>query len=173
MSVTVLCRDERVEVANKVLKSFAPETTIVLDAHGYVVVCWKDHCGKLIERRWMTRGQSFYPTWSKLWCHGGTATVALAQLVRWIKGRPVLPLTTWMYWACDRVALLRQQNDNGAAAIESLRDAGYPEVSKCVLCGVDLAIAGFDWWCLDGVSGPCCHHTQGCRQDTTRKTRQT
>lgn len=162
--MTLYCTDDRVDVANEVLKSFAPDTSIRLDAHGYLIVCWTRHNGEKFERRWMTRGQSYYPPWHRHWGHGGTATVALAQLCRWIKDRPVLPLTTWRYWGRDGVALLRQQGDNGEAAIEALRAAGYPEVVPCVLCGVELGDSGYDWWSLGKVSGPCCSMRDGCRQ---------
>lgn len=167
--MTLYCMDDRVDVANRVLLAFAPGTSIRLDAHGYVIVCWTCHGGEKFERRWMTRGQDFYPVWYRHWGHGGTATTALAQLVRWIKGRPVLPLSAWRYWGSDGVALLRQQGDNGAAAIEALQAAGYPDAVPCVLCRVALGSSGFDWWSLNGVSGPCCGMRSGCRQTGKRE----
>ena len=27
------------------------------------------------------------------------------------------------------------------------------------------AATAIDWWHLEGVSGPCCHWTNGCRQE--------
>jgi hypothetical protein len=107
----------------------------------------------------MTRGQDFYPVWNRHWGHGGTASTALAQLVRWVRGLPVLPISTWRYWAGEKCELL-SHGDSGKA-IESLIEAGYPEKVSCVLCGKELS--SFDWWSLDGVSGPCCYSPKECR----------
>lgn len=153
----------RLATSNEVLGAFAPETTLRID-RGHVVVCWRSHA-----KRWMTRGgQDFYPVWHREWGHGGTASTALSQLVRWIKGLPVLPLGTWRYWGGERVALLRQRQ-GAEAAIIALERAGYPAKVPCVLCQRELAGA-MDWWSLDGVSGPCCCWTQGCRQKLDHKT---
>lgn len=156
------CKDLRVDVANAVLRSFAPDTSIRLDAHGYVVVEWVRSNGEKMSRRWMTRGQDWYPVWHRRWAHGGTASVALSQLVRWIQGRPVMSLAAWRHWAAPGCALLRQQGDDGAAAIAALEAAGYPQQAKCVLCGQTGHIG--DWWSLNGVSGPCCGMNRGCEQ---------
>lgn len=156
----MFCKDDRIDVANVVLKCFAAETELRIES-GHVLVCWTQHGGKKFERRWMTRGQDFYPVWHNKWGHGGTASTALAQLVRWVRGLPVLPLTTWRYWSGERVALLRHGNSN--EAISALSAAGYPETATCVLCGMELT-SGFDWWSLDGVTGPCCAWTSGCCQ---------
>lgn len=148
-----------VDVANQVLQSFAPDTRIERRRGGWYV-CWTRRNGEELSRRWMTRGQDFYPVWHREWAHGGTASTALSQLIRWMQGKPVLPLSTWKYWAGDTCKLLRHHPQD---AIRLLLDAGYPEHSKCVLCGVS-PIERFDWWSLDGVSGPCCSYTTGCRQ---------
>ena len=157
------CQNDLVDAANIVLRSFAPGTELRIDPTGYVVVTWFQwRPAERIERRWMTRGEDFYPVWHKKWGHGGTACTALAQLVRWIKGKPVLPLSTWVYWGGERCALLRQ-NEGPEVAMNALRNAGYPESVNCVLCGGPLP-GSFDWWSLDKVSGPCCNHNNGCRQ---------
>jgi len=153
------CRDDRIEIANEVLKCFAPLTTLRLES-GHVLVVWINSSGRH-EKRWMTRGQDFYPVWHRRWGHGGTASTALAQLVRWIKGKPVLPLSTWRYWGGDRCQLLRQGDGN--AAIEKMLAAGYPEKAACVLCRNEIT-GGMDWWSLDGLSGPCCSMRSGCKQ---------
>lgn len=155
-----MLKDDKVDIANRVLECFAPGTTLRLES-GYVLVAWTVSKGKE-ERRWMTRGQDFYPVWHRKWCHGGTASTALAQLVRWIQGKPVLPISTWAYWAGEKVQLLRQGNGN--EAIGMLIAAGYPQVATCVLCGNQIT-GGMDWWSLDGVTGPCCGWTSGCRQN--------
>lgn len=146
--------------ANKALDCFAAGTRIIVRRKIGVCVEWTQHGGKQFSRRWQTLGgQSFYPTWYRHWGHGGTATTALAQLVRWMQKRPVLPLTAWRYWTGEKIALGRQR---GAECVSILAAAGYPETVNCVLCGVELRRLG--WWSLDGVSGPCCNYTEGCRQ---------
>lgn len=149
---------ERLPAANRCLRSFAPTTELAID-RGYVIVRFPLTIRgqrQTVSRRWMTRGQDFYPTWKNIWPHGGTATTALAQLVRWIKELPVLPITSWEYWASDQVKLLSRD------AADQLKRDGYPVTAKCVLC--DQEVKSLDWWSLDGVSGPCCGWTTGCRQ---------
>ena len=163
-------KSERVIVANEVLKSFAPATSIRIDG-GYVLVKWTVSLGGGLtvtrEKRWMTRGNDFFPVWYRSWCHGGTASTALSQLVRWIQGKTVLPLSSWIYWAGENCRLLRQEGDFGESALKKLSDAGYPETVPCVLCG-DHGHIG-DWWHLDAVVGPCCHMSEGCRQKTVQQ----
>lgn len=83
---------------------------------------------------------------------------ALAQLLRWLQGRPVLPIATWRYWASDDVGLL------DANTVDTLEAAGYPKNHCCVLCGEDLTNKNFGWWNLSGTEGTCCYPNQGCRQ---------
>lgn len=153
---------QRIETANRVLSLFAADTRLEI-VGGHAVVCWKQ-CGKPIRRRWMTRGQDFYPVWHKLWGYGGTATTVLSQLVRWIKDKPVLPLTTWEWWGSRICYLFR---DKAEEVIAALREGGYPENAVCVLCERNI-IGGMDWWSLKGVSGPCCFScsmNSGCQQE--------
>lgn len=158
-----MCKDERVEIANEVLRSFAPGTTLRLES-GYVLVEWSARSGTFTDqhsKRWMTRGQDFYPVWHRKWGHGGTSCTALAQLVRWIQCKPVLPIGTWQYWSGDKCRLLR--HGTGENVLQSLLDAGYPAKAECVLCG-EAITGGMDWWSLKGVSGPCCGMRSGCEQ---------
>lgn len=152
----------RVEVANQVLQFFAPDTHLTV-VRGRVFVHWERHGGEKIRRQWMTRGNDFYPVWHHKWAHGGTCCTALSQLVRWIQERPVLPIATWQYWAGKTVFLGREQ---GPRMAEVLTEHGYPQVANCVLCKQPIT-GSLDWWNLDGVSGPCCSWTNGCRQKLT------
>ena len=150
-----------VPMANRVLDCFADGTIVSYIERRGVVVSWRPYNGgEIIYRRWQTRGQDFYPTWYKRWGHGGTACTALAQLVRWIQGKPVLPLSTWRYWFGEKCQLARDRGDEG---IKALIHGGYPDAAICVLCNQPIA-GGMDWWSLDNVSGPCCGWTTGCRQ---------
>lgn len=147
----------RIDVANQALQFFASNTQLRL-ARGYVVVSWTHYDGESVSRRWMTRGQDFYPVWHRQWCYGGTATNALAQLVRWCQGKPVWPISVWKYWCGESVNLTRGR---GEELIKVLLAGGYPEQIRCVLCG--RVPEKMDWWSLHKVSGPCCYNPEGCR----------
>jgi hypothetical protein len=154
--------ETRLAAANACLSSFAKESRIERRRGGFYVI-WTHYWlpveqRKTFEKRWCTRpGQDFYPPWSNKWPHGGTATTALSQLIRWCRGQPVLPISTWRWWASDKCKLLTSE------AVERLLADGYPEHALCVLCQEQID-GGPDWWNLDGVSGPCCGWTSGCRQ---------
>jgi hypothetical protein len=153
-------KPERLEPANRVLACFAEETRLEIRNHRIWVV-WQSYGGKTMERQWLiTRGNSFYPPWHNKWGHGGTATTAMSQLIRWVQDKPVLPMSSWHHWTSERVLLGR---DRGPEMIRLLTEGGYPQHVPCVLCGNQI-VGGLDWWSLDGVSGPCCHWSSGCRQ---------
>lgn len=146
--------NDRLCVANKVLATFS--TSRIERRNNGWFVCWPSHNGEM-SRRWQCRGQDFYPTWSHKYTGGGTACTALSQLIRWMRYQPVLPISTWRYWASEKCKLLP------AAAAEELLSGGYPHHVKCVLCHETIE-GSMDWWSLNGVSGPCCGWTSGCRQ---------
>jgi hypothetical protein len=150
-----LCLEYRIDVANRVLETFAKGSTIERDG-SHFVVAWT-YCGKPMRKRWMTFGQDFYPVWHRKWTGGGTATTALSQLIRWCQGKPVLPLSSWRYWAGDKCKLLP------SSAVDELAASGYPVDVDCVLCHQPIR-GHLDWWSLDGVTGPCCGWTSGCQQ---------
>jgi hypothetical protein len=93
---------------------------------------------------------------------GGTMAMAVGQLVLWIRGKPRLPLRSWEYWASDTIRLA---GDNGPAMLACIAASTYGDgkATRCVLCGGDQV---GDWWSLNGVTGPCCSYTRGCRQAT-------
>lgn len=148
----------KIETSNRVLGSFASSAFIEhrTGVGGGYYIHWPTVHGDVCKR-WMTRGgQDFYPVWSHKWIGGGTSCIALSQLVRWCRGEPVLPLSTWRHWASDRVKLLAPD------AVDILANGDYPKVTPCVLCGGE--ITAMDWWSLNGLSGPCCSWTTGCLQ---------
>lgn len=160
MKIQPVEQSRRMRVANEVLGIIADQTWLTFSG-GYATVNWRQSNGDLFARRWITRGgQSFYPIWSNKWGHGGTCCTALSQLVRWVQGKPVLPMSTWRYWTGERVALGRER---GVEIVQLLTDGGYPEHVKCVLCEREIQ-GGLDWWHLGDVSGPCCSCHSGCRQ---------
>lgn len=150
-------KTDKVTAANEVLDDFARNTQLSQRGKS-VYVTWDTWRPPFtLTKRWQCRGQDFYPVWHRQWGHGGTASTALSQLVRWILDKPVLPTSTWRYWASDACKLLSM------SSVSILVDAGYPDVVRCVLCGREL-LSGLDWWRLDKVSGPCCPYHSGCRQ---------
>jgi hypothetical protein len=144
----------KIVVANQVLATFS-RSRIERRRGGFYVV-WACKRGD-VAKRWCTRGQDFYPMWHRQWPGGGTASTALSQLIRWLRGQAVLPAATWRYWATEKIKLLPHDG------VVTLLAGGYPEHSLCVLCGRQLN-GSLDWWHLDGTSGPCCAWTSGCRQ---------
>ncbi len=161
--------EEKLYAANRVLASFSPAQ--IERRRGGWYVSWqvkhytydsaKNRVAKpsdTVSRRWSCRGQDFYPVWSRKYPGGGTSTVALSQLIRWLRGQPVFGIETWRYWASDTVLLIRKPE-----AINWLLEAGYPDHNTCVLCGERIT-GGLDWWSLNGTSGPCCGWQSGCEQ---------
>ena len=146
----------KIETSNIVLGSFT-NSRIERRKSGWFVL-WDGYRGEQVSRRWQCRGgQDFYPVWHRHWPHGGTASTALSQLIRWNRDQPVLSIHSWRYWAGDVCKLVPP------SAVDTLEAGGYPSESICVLCGNRIE-GGIDWWNLDGVSGPCCHYSSGCRQ---------
>lgn len=156
--MSTLNETTKLVAANEVVKSLVRTAEIERRKNGFYVSWICIGSMKQVTRRWQTRGQSFYSVWHDLWPAGGTSMTALSQLVRWCGGKPVLPISTWQYWASERVKLI------DPATVEVLRLAGYPELAKCVLCKQDITV-GMDWWSLDGVTGPCCGPRNGCKQE--------
>lgn len=149
---------KRLNTANEVLAIIANDTKLVRKCGGWFVE-WSRSNEEQLSRRWSVRSGSHYPPWYRHWGHGGTCALALYQLVRWVKGLPVVPLSTWRYWGGKNVYLAREY---GERVNSILADAGWPETVPCVLCGRDLRTAE-DWWDLDGVVGPCCSFGR-CRE---------
>lgn len=147
--------ESRLDVANRVLATFSPSR--IERRKGGWYVCWENKWQGPMAKRWHCRGQDFYPSWHRKWPGGGTASTALSQLIRWLRDQPVLPISSWRYWASETCKLLP------VTVADDLLAAGYPEHVPCVLCG-ETIVGGLDWWSLDGVTGPCCGWTTGCRQ---------
>lgn len=83
----------RLEYAQQILAAFAPH--VRLWQHRGYWFGW--HVGgKVVQRRWQTRGGSDYPVWYRVRPFGGTACVACSQLVKWLRGGS-LYLPYWEY----------------------------------------------------------------------------
>lgn len=150
----------QLKIANQILELFEPNTRIERRPGGFFVV-WQTYQGEKITRRFSTfSGGSFYPVWHRKWGHGGTCCVALTQLVRWLQGKSVLPLSTWQYWCGDSVQLIK--GDKAHFALNLLSEAGYPNQVVCVFCG-QVPIQ-WDWYYIKGQMEGCgCYCGTGCK----------
>jgi hypothetical protein len=142
-------RTSRLLVANNALQSFMPH--VVLHGSRELRMSWqikgypmRDYPARLrATGDWPAYGYRHRPC-------GGTGYQALAQLIRYVRDLPRLPLATWKYWASDKIALC------GTNTVDILSESDYGERMNCVLCGSDKYDGGVDWWSNDGVVGPCC-----------------
>jgi hypothetical protein len=145
--------DERIEVADEAVWTFIPGVQFYWQRE--LRMCWP---------KWDKKSMHDFPArlrssgdWPMFGYHqrptGGTGMQAIAQLIRYIRDLPRLPLETWEYWASDTIKLTTPQT------VEILRLGGYfdPKKTCCVLCGkTDWSKGGLDWWSLDKVIGPSC-----------------
>lgn len=142
----------RLDTANLALATFLP--TVRLYQARELRMCWDarqpqprhDFPARLRNSGdWTQYGYRQRPT-------GGTGMQALAQMIRFVRDLPRLPLITWEYWAADKIKLCTPET------VELLRQGGYgdPAKTRCVLCGATENKRGIDWWSLDCVVGPSC-----------------
>lgn len=152
--------EAKISVANQVLEAFAPETSISRGKNGFYV-SWKTWRDKQVKKRFSRQsGSCFYPVWHRDWGHGGTACVALTQLVRWLQGQPVLPLATWRYWCGDTVKLIKKQDPETILTL--LERNGYPSEAACIFCGQKPR--RWDWYLTGQLEGVGCYPGTGCKQ---------
>lgn len=152
----------RRKVANQALALFADRISILEDGRvRFQTYPYTD--ADFIVRRWVgiSKG-SHFPKWHRKLCYGGTVTTALHQLVRFVHGKPVGGLNSWVYWCSETIRLA---GDRGVELVEMLKPH-WPE-SRCVLCGMSLEGQGTDWWADKQRVGPCCTMRSGCRQQIT------
>jgi hypothetical protein len=152
---------DKLETVNAAIAVFAPGTTVRREKTGWLVE-WTTCSGKQCSRRWATeKDNELWPVWHKRWPWGGTCTMALSQLMRWLQERPVFGLGTWEYWVGDSIKLGKPE------LLDILRNGGYPIEQICVKCdrSINCKKHGLDWWSLNGTSGPSCRnpHTGACK----------
>lgn len=150
--MTEQLRDYRIGIANLALDTFAPG--VLLYHSRELRMCW-DHRKPPARHDFPARLRTD-GSWPQFGYRqrstGGTGMQAIAQLIRYVRDLPRLPMITWEYWAGERVKLATPRT------VELLTHGNYgdPEKTKCVLCGTATFKRGLDWWSLDGVIGPCC-----------------
>lgn len=135
--------------ANRIVKHFIPYAQIRI-RNARICIHWKVGKKTHLKQFAVRNGQCFYTVWRAPW--GGTCSLALAQVVRRLQGKPVFPLRTWKYWASPKVMIA----NDGPALIDELVSCDWPDLVPCVLCGKTIHQGHLDWWSLDGVSGPYC-----------------
>jgi hypothetical protein len=135
---------ERITKAQSILSTLSTYRIEVI--RGRVVFSFLTPDHKIWSRRWKACSSgSFYPVWRAPY-HGGTFEVCLAQLARYVNGKPHLPMGWW------KRAVAVGCDDKVLAAATA---AGWPESFPCVHCGKELT-TGYDWWSLNGIEGICC-----------------
>lgn len=145
-------RDYRLGVANLVLDTFVPGVMMYEGEYG-LRMSWDnrkqprhDFAARLrSDGSWPLYGYNVRPS-------GGTAYQGIAQMIRYVRDLPRLPLLTWEYWSGDSVKLCTPRT------LELLKSSDYSKKTNCVLCGSSEWKRGLDWWSLDGKIGPCCSH---------------
>lgn len=133
---------ERMAVANQVLPSFCKYSFV--DRRGRLCLEYPESgpVALIVEPTMYLR--------SRVIC-GGNSERAIASLARWVRHQNTYSLTQWRYWAGDTIKLFR---DSDIDPIKILREAGYPERSKCVFCGeIPNRV---DWYNLGDVIGYGC-----------------
>jgi hypothetical protein len=94
----------KLEYAQAILHSFAPEVKLEMD-RGRYFFSWELTGGIKVRKQWQARGDSDYPTWYRHRPFGGTGCVALACLVKWMRGTRPLYLPWWKHVCGDMVRL--------------------------------------------------------------------
>jgi len=136
-------KEERLVNAQKILSVFS-KCKMELNRGKVVFSC--DLYGKPWRKQWVSMSPgSFYPRW-KAPDQGGTGTIAMAQLVRYVLGKPLLPMGWWR-----RVVEVGMEPE----ILDVAKSIGWPESHPCCLCGETLT-TGYDWWSLGKTEGICC-----------------
>lgn len=142
-----MINQERLEISNKIIALLMPKTRLFVRNHR-IWVEWVI-MRSLTTKQWQTSRGSFYPTWSNKFPTGGTYTVAIAQLINWIRDRPCYPIQTWEYWFGNNVGM-----DGREEILPLLQSSDYPKEMKCYFCGrTDVR---FDWYSFGKRSGIGC-----------------
>lgn len=140
----------RFAIANKVMDLLFPASKMQLTIrHERICLKWLTFRGETVEKKWECRDRSWYPTIYDKIPTGGTRIIAIAQLVNWIRDKPVLPIQSWEYWCSDKVGMKPPE------ILEILKNSDYPKEYKCLWCGSNKNL---DWYDFGKQSGLGCLH---------------
>lgn len=142
-----MIEEKKLKAANETLEIFAPGSKLLWIPGRGLHLEWKRGENTICRRYQLLNRSSHYPIWHKKWPHGGTACLALFQLVRWLQDKPCLSIRQWRYWAGNPVRL------GDHRMVDILLAAGYPEAVECVFCGRQI-VGQFDWFNDGSLSGP-------------------
>ncbi len=91
---------------------------------------------------------------------GGTMSVVLGQLTRWIRDQTRSSLWCWEYWCSPTVGLGNSETYPMIAA----STYGNPMKTACIVCG-EPAVKSLDWLtCPEGEGVGPCHLGPRCRK---------
>lgn len=148
-------------IANMVLGSFESKV-LLYDTEGRGLrMCWPVGPGLIWPPKYdFTARLQADGRWPKYGFHhrpcGGTGMQAVAQMIRYVRDLPRLPLSCWLHWAGPTVQLASPRT----LEILKASDYGNPQKTCCVLCGSIIFGYLVDWWSVDGITGPCCRAGQ-------------
>lgn len=157
---------QRLDTVNAAVKLIMPDVSIELEGRAAFVnfLGYRSYGETRPKKRkqWIAVSEgSHFPRWSSEFPHGGTCHAALHQLVRFAQEKPVVTIGAWEAWCGPNI---RVAGDNGQAVVDLLRAGGWPTVATCVVCG-RTPLPRYDWWSLEGVSGPACYNHEECNPE--------
>ena len=154
---------QKLKVANEVVKTIGNKTCKFVVEQNKLYLSWEADTRFYKKLCRLQSGSHYFyaGTFRRNLGIGGTGESAMVQLVRWIKGLNVLPLSQWQYWASPSIELW-QNNDVAKQVIALLTEAGYPAEPVCIFCGKKPP-NGYDWWSLSSKKeGLGCWKPEAC-----------
>lgn len=86
-------------VANQVLALIVSNQTQFELLKNRFYVSWVTPQSVLIKKAWQISSKSdFLPAFYKDWAQDEARCIALSHLAKWLQGRNVLPLSSWVEW---------------------------------------------------------------------------
>jgi len=146
----------RINVANAVLKTFAPRCEFFTEDGSQLFLRTFHGSEVRISQVRIRKSHDWFQK-RNVWPYGGTSEQAAVQLINYIRDYPRLPIETWEYWAGHSIRL------GSAETVRLLRESDYSgPKTRCVLCKSTTFSGGLDWW-DHGPIGPCCWNGN-CRE---------
>lgn len=116
-------RTQRLEQANAILAIFSPKSRLEYSRGIYFK--WIDYKGISHRLKWVGRSRgSDFPTISEKLPFGGTCCNATMELVRWVRGDHVRPLSTWRQFV---------KHGMNPQVLELATKFGWPEQVPCAV----------------------------------------
>lgn len=148
-------RTHRLEQAQAILTALSPAYRMGLTRGRVFLSCPISWGSGIWRKQWVSVSPgSFYPRFKSAPYQGGTWCVCVAQLVRFVQGKPHLPMGWW-----------RQAVNVGCepGVLAAAASVGWPAGFPCIHCGKFLQ-SGYDWWCVGKLEGVSCWGGE-CRKE--------